>query len=99
MMTALLFYGYCQGIYSSRRIAKACGERADFMAVTALNQPDFRTVSDFRKRHLEALESLFVQVLRLCQKAAPGPGCTGCLRGAFLHWLWESIRAAGAGGR
>jgi transposase len=36
------------------------------MAVTALNQPDFRTVSDFRKRHLKALEGLFVQVLKLC---------------------------------
>ena len=69
MMTALLLYSYCQGLYSSRRISKACIERVDFMAVTALNQPDFRTVSDFRKRHLEALEGLFVQVLRLCQTA------------------------------
>ncbi|EQD77243.1 transposase IS4 family protein, partial [mine drainage metagenome] len=56
MMTALLLYSYCQGLYSSRRIAQACIERVDCMAVTALNQPDFRTVSDFRKRHLEALE-------------------------------------------
>ncbi len=39
------------------------------MVVTALNQPDFRTVSDFRKRHLQALEGLFVQILRLCQTA------------------------------
>ena len=69
MMTALLLYSYCQGLYSSRRIAKACVERIDFMAVTALNQPDFRTVSDFRKRHLQALEGLFVQVLKLCQTA------------------------------
>ena len=39
------------------------------MAVTALNRPDFRTVSDFRKRHLPALGALFVQVLKLCQAA------------------------------
>ena len=39
------------------------------MAVTAMNQPDFRTVSDFRKRHLSSLSALFLQVLRLCQKA------------------------------
>src|SRR5271170_5326957 len=45
MMTALLLYGYCQGVYSSRRIAKGCEERVDFMAVTALNQPDFRAPS------------------------------------------------------
>jgi len=69
MMTALLLYGYCQGIYSSRRLARACQERVDFMAVTAMNQPDFRTVSDFRKRHLSSLSALFLQVLRLCQKA------------------------------
>lgn len=69
MMTALLLYAYCQGIYSSRRMAKACQERVDFMAVTAMQKPDHRTISDFRKRHLEALKGLFVQILRLCQKA------------------------------
>ena len=47
MMTALLLYAYCQGVYSSRRIARGCEERMDFMAVTGLNRPDFRTVSDF----------------------------------------------------
>jgi transposase len=69
MMTALLLYAYCQGVYSSRRIARGCEERMDFMAVTGLNRPDFRTVSDFRKRHLDALQSLFGQVLTLCQHA------------------------------
>ena len=69
MMTALLLYGYSQGIYSSRRLARACEERLDFMAVTALNRPDFRTISEFRKRHLAALSGLFVQVLRLCRTA------------------------------
>ena len=47
MMTALLLYGYTQGIYSSRRIARSCEERVDFMAVTALQKPDFRTISEF----------------------------------------------------
>jgi transposase len=69
MMTALLLYAYSQGVYSSRRIARACEERVDFMAVTGLNRPDFRTVSDFRKRHLTALQGLFLQVLTLCQRA------------------------------
>jgi transposase len=69
MMVALLLYAYCCGVYSSRRIAKACRERVDFMSIVALDPPDFRTVSDFRKRHLTALSALFVQVLRLCEKA------------------------------
>ena len=69
MMTAVLLYAYCQGIYPSRRIAKACRERVDFMAVTGMQMPDFRTISDFRKRHLVALGELFIQVLGLCQQA------------------------------
>ena len=69
MMVALLLYAYSQGLYASRRIAKACEERVDVMAVTARQSPDFRTISDFRKRHLPALGGLFTQVLRLCQKA------------------------------
>src|SRR5215471_14074613 len=69
MMTALLLYAYCCGIYSSRRIAKACVERVDFMAIVALDAPDFRTISEFRRRHLAALSGLFVQVLKLCERA------------------------------
>lgn len=69
MMTALLLYAYCQGVYSSRKMAAACEQRVDFMAVTALQKPDFRTISDFRKRHLEALGALFSQVLLLCEQA------------------------------
>ena len=69
MMTALLLYGYCNGVYSSRRIAKAARERVDFVSVVGLDPPDFRTVSDFRKRHLKALSGLFGQVLKLCEQA------------------------------
>jgi transposase len=69
MMTALLLYAYSQGVYSSRRIARACEERLDFAAVTGLQYPDFRTISDFRKRHLKALSGLFKQILELCRAA------------------------------
>jgi transposase len=69
MMTALLLYSYCCGLYSSRRISKACRERVDFMSIVALDAPDFRTISDFRKRHLRALGNLFKQILQLCEKA------------------------------
>src|SRR5215217_2676366 len=69
MMVALLLYGYSRSIYSSRQLARACEERVDVMAVTGLNRPDFRTISDFRRRHLAALADLFVQVLQLCRAA------------------------------
>jgi transposase len=47
MMTGLLLYGYSNGVYSSRWIAKATRERVDFLSIVGLDPPDFRTVSDF----------------------------------------------------
>lgn len=69
MMTALLLYSYCTAIYSSRRIARACRQRVDFLALTGMQKPDHRTVNLFRQRHLKSLTGLFTQVLRLCEKA------------------------------
>jgi transposase len=69
MMTALLLYSYCCGIYASRRIATACRERVDFMSIVGFDAPDFRTVSEFRRRHLKALGALFRQILHLCETA------------------------------
>jgi transposase len=53
MMVSLLLHGYASGLYSSRRIARACCERNDFVMIVALDPPDFRTISDFRKRPFE----------------------------------------------
>lgn len=69
MMTKVLFYAYGTGVYSSRRIAKKMEEDVAFRILGAGNFPDFRTISDFRKRHLKALEGLFVQVLEICRRA------------------------------
>jgi transposase len=69
MMTALLLHGYASGLYSSRRLARAAVERADFMMLVAGDPPDFRTISEFRRRHLKALAGLFVQVLQLAEQA------------------------------
>ena len=69
LMTALILYGYSRGTYSSRKLAEACEERVDFMAVTGRQTPNFRTINDFRRRHLDALGGLFVQVLDLCRRA------------------------------
>ena len=69
MMVLLLLYAYCVGIPSSRRIERACWEDAAFRVLTGNQQPDHSRISDFRLVHLDALAGLFVQVLRLCQKA------------------------------
>lgn len=69
MMVAVLLYAYCTGTYSSRKIASRLVDSVAFRFLAADSQPDFRTISDFRKRHLAALAALFEQGLRLCQKA------------------------------
>jgi transposase len=65
MMTKVLVYGYCVGVFSSRRIEKRLAEDIAFRVLAAGNEPDFRTISEFRRIHLRALEGLFVQVLQL----------------------------------
>jgi transposase len=69
MMVTVLLYAYCTGTYSSRKIAARLEDSVAFRFLAAENQPDFRTISDFRKRHSAALASLFTQVLRVCRQA------------------------------
>ena len=69
MMTKILIYGYCVGVFSSRRIQKKLSEDIGFRVLAAGNQPDFRTISDFRKQHLTALQGLFDQVLQIALQA------------------------------
>lgn len=69
MMVKVLVYAYCIGVPSSRKIEKHLHQDIAFRVLAANNTPDFRTISDFRKDHLEALGGLFLQVLRLCQQA------------------------------
>src|SRR5256886_4062015 len=69
MMVCLLLYAYCVGVFSSRQIALACERNLAFMAIVGQERPDFRTISDFRKQHLEAFKEVFVHVVRLAGEA------------------------------
>jgi transposase len=69
MMVALLLYCYATGTRSSRRIMKRCHVDVACRVIVGEDVPDFRTISDFRKIHLERLEALFVEVLKLCALA------------------------------
>ncbi len=69
MMTKVLLYAYSMGMPSSRKIEKCLLEDVGFRMLAANNAPNFRTIADFRKEHLAALDGLFLQVLKLCQKA------------------------------
>lgn len=69
MMTKVLLYAYCVGVFSSRRIEKRLEEDVAFRVLAAGNTPDFRTINDFRRIHRAALERLFQQVLVLAGEA------------------------------
>ena len=69
MMSGLLIYGYCAGIFSSRRIERATFEDVAFRFLSGDQHPDHDTIAAFRERHLEALKDLFLQVLKLCEQA------------------------------
>jgi len=69
LLAGLLIYGYCVGLTSSRKIEKATYESVPFRVLAANQHPDHATIAEFRRRHLDALGRLFVQVLRLCEKA------------------------------
>jgi transposase len=69
MMVCLLLYAYCVGVFSSRKIAQACERNLAFIAIVGTERPDFRTISDFRKLHLDAFRDVFVQVLRVAGEA------------------------------
>ena len=75
MMTKLLVYAYCVGVFSSRKIHRRLVEDVAFRVLAAGNVPDHRTIGDFRKRHLTALQGFFEQVLRLARElGAPRVG-------------------------
>src|SRR3979411_2444701 len=69
MMTKVLVYGYCVGVFSSRRIERRLVEDIAFRVLAAGNQTEFRNISDFRKIHLKTLAGLFEQVLQIALEA------------------------------
>ena len=69
MMLVLLLYSYCIGVFSSRKIVARCETDVAFRVIVGDNIPDFRTISEYRRRHLAEFQHLFVEVLRLCRES------------------------------
>jgi transposase len=85
MMTKILLYGYCVGVFSSRKIQKRLVEDVAFRVLAAGNEPDFRTIADFRKLHLKALEEMFQQMLRLTLE-------TGAMKLGRVAWDGSKVK-------
>lgn len=73
MLTKIIFYGLCRGVFSSRKLSRATLEEIPFRILATGHNPDFRTISEFRKRHLKALAALFKDVVRICRNAGLAP--------------------------
>lgn len=69
MLLKVLLYGYAMGVRSSRKIQAALERDVAFRYLAANQQPDFRTIADFRKDHLEEFGALFGEVVELCREA------------------------------
>jgi len=67
-LLALLIYGYATGTYSSRRIEQATYDSLAFRYIAANSHPDHDTLCTFRKRFLQEIEALFVQVLGIARE-------------------------------
>ena len=69
MLVKVLVFGYAQGIRSSRQLDRLLERDVAFRYLAANQQPDFRTIADFRKDHWDDFQHLFVEIFRLCQQA------------------------------
>ncbi len=69
MMLVLLLYSYCVGVFSSRKIMARCETDAAFRVIVGDDIPDFRRISEFRRRHLQQMQFLFLEVLSLCRES------------------------------
>ena len=69
MMVKLLLYAYCVGVPSSRKIEQGTHRDVAFRVLAGDQHPDHDSIAEFRRRHLDRLAGLFLQVLRLCQAA------------------------------
>ncbi|MBK8018408.1 MAG: transposase [Betaproteobacteria bacterium] len=68
ILLKVILFGYSRGLISSRAIAAACRQHVQFIALSADSQPDFSTLAGFVSRHTEAIQSLFTQVLVICNR-------------------------------
>lgn len=69
MMLVLLLYSYCVGVFSSRKIMARCETDVAFRVIVGEDVPAFQRISEFRRRHLQHMQSLFIEVLALCREA------------------------------
>ena len=93
MMVKLLIYGYCVGKMSSRKIERATYDDVGFRVLSGNQQPDHDSIAEFRKRQLQELGQLFVQVLQLCQRAGLVKPMVTPSDGSVRAEMWQKLKS------
>ena len=84
-LLAILVYGYATGVFSSRKLERATYDSVAFRYIAAGTHPDHDTLATFRRRYLDELAGLFVQVLELAKEMKLLKLGTICLDGTKIH--------------
>ncbi len=84
-LLAILVYGYATGVFSSRKLEQATYDSVAFRCIAADTHPDHDTLATFRRRFLDELSDLFVQVLELAKEMKLLKLGNVCLDGTKIH--------------
>ena len=68
MMLKVILYGFTVGIFSSRKLARACQENLAFKYLAGMETPAFKTFIEFRKRHRDDMKAVFVETVKLARE-------------------------------
>jgi transposase len=85
MLLGILVYGYATGVFSSRKLERATYDSVAFRFLAANDHPDHDTIATFRRRFLEEIEKLFVDVLKLAREMGVLKMGTIALDGTKIH--------------
>jgi len=85
ILLAILVYGYATGVFSSRKLERASYDSVAFRYIAAGTHPDHDTLATFRRRFLDELAGLFLQVLEMAKEMKLLKMGTVCLDGTKVH--------------
>ena len=84
-LLGILVYGYCTGVFSSRKLEMATYDSVAFRYIAAGSHPDHDTLATFRRRFIDEIAGLFVQVLEMATEMKLLKLGTVCLDGTKIH--------------
>jgi transposase len=85
LLLGILVYGYATGVFSSRKLERASYDSVAFRFIAANQHPDHDTIAAFRRRFLQEIEGLFVQVLEVAREMGVLRMGTVALDGTKIH--------------